>query len=716
MKDPSKSEEFQEKGKKKPSLREKIGKNALGWRLLVGFACVIFLAAFLHFREARIEVLELNSTASRFVVSQVDFEFPDEEATVILKQDAQRDIGEIYEIEEREIRDARFEFENFLIQNREWKAEMPSTTFEQLYKAADAFEDVLVQTRFTDLRTLQKMKEKDLPTTYYQVFVPTSLDEQSYLPGGIWNNIQNQIAQQDNFPSSTLEYVVDFFKKKKWSITEDFAAKSSIRQLVSKGVPEKYTRVKAGTRIIDQGEKVAARHLAMMQAMKKELNESRKLWEPLPILSSVLLALIIVSLSGFYFRMNQPDIVQSLQKLSLLVCIVVLTLIFAKAVEYVLLRNTTQMMDSLRYPLIVPFATILICILLNGRIALFASAFLAILLAATLAVDHSRFLVLNIIASLVVIICTKSLRKRKEVFLVCGNAFLSAVPVLFAYHFASNSFWSLPLADDIIGAFIFMTVIAILVVGLLPVLESIFRVMTDITLMEFMDPSNELLRRMTLEIPGTYQHCLVLGNLAEAMAQSIGADGLFCRVATLYHDIGKLNNPHFFTENQQGGVNIHQLLTPLESAQVIISHVKDGETLARKYRLPQSFIDIIREHHGTTLVYFFYCKQVELKGGNAKDVDEKQFRYPGPKPHSKESAIIMIADTVEAASRSLENVNEASLAELVNRMVRQRAEDGQFDECSLTFEELGLVKRTLVKTLLLTHHVRVKYPERKPGS
>ncbi len=174
-----------------------------------------------------------------------------------------------------------------------------------------------------------------------------------------------------------------------------------------------------------------------------------------------------------------------------------------------------------------------------------------------------------------------------------------------------------------------------------------------------------------------------------------------------------MNNPQFYTENQQGAVNIHQLLTPLESAQVIISHVTDGEAIARKAHLPQAFIDIIREHHGTTLVYYFYRKQLELKGGRIEEVDENQFRYPGPKPHTKESGIIMICDSVEAATRSLEEINEHTLNELVNRLVAEKAEEGQLDHCSLTFEELSKVKKTLVKTLLLSHHVRIKYPKKE---
>ena len=306
-------------------------------------------------------------------------------------------------------------------------------------------------------------------------------------------------------------------------------------------------------------------------------------------------------------------------------------------------------MQSIHYPIIIPFASLLLTILINPRIALYFSFLFSIILSITLAVEHSCFLVLNIVVSLVAVMAAKNLRKRKEVFIVSGKCLLAAIVVVFTFSLANQKVWSDLLLFSMIGSVVFIFVIAILVVGLLPILESLFNVMTDITLMEYMDPSNELLRRLTLEMPGTYQHSLVLGNIAEIAAQTIGANGLFVVWQHYITIIGKLNNTHYFTENQQTGVNIHQLLTPVESAQVIISHVMDGEILARKYRLPEAFIDMIREHHGTTLVYYFYCKEVELKGGNVDEVDENLFRYPGPKPQTKESAIVMIADAAEAA-------------------------------------------------------------------
>lgn len=697
--------------RRRRSLKEIFLTNNLGWRLLIAVLFTLCLAAFLHFRETRVDVLELGATANKYVVAQVDFEYVDPEAMVLLRQDAIRDIGNIFRIEESSIRQKRYEIENQWIQDQQ---EEKLQSLDDLYAAVELLDSELMKARFTNSRTLQKLKANDYSTSNYLIFQPTKSDHPSILPREYWQIIRRRFPQNAAVSSQALTSVIHFYQTKKWSFVVDSQVQASIVNKVQKNVVEKKTFVRAGTRIIDQGEKVTPRHLLMLSSMKKSLGDTRRLTEPLPIIASLLMSFIFTLLSAWYFYYNNPEIVRSLQKLSLLVMIILLTLVLSKITELILLLNPSTWFEIIRYPLLVPFATILVCTLLNSRIALFTAAFLAVILGISLAVDHSKFLVINLITALVVIISARSMRKRKEIFRVCFYAYLSAIPILFAFTFNENQFWSISLGVDFLSALFFLLLTGILVVGLLPLLESLFRIMTDMSLMEYMDPNNELLRKLMIEVPGTYQHCLVLGNIAEAAARAIGANGLFCRVACLYHDIGKMSNPHFFTENQQGGVNIHQLLTPAESAQVIISHVTDGEMLARKYRLPQSFIDIIKEHHGTTLVYYFYAKEVELKGGNVDEVDEATFRYRGPKPHSKESAIIMISDSCEAASRSLDEVNEKSLRKLVTRVVTDKAEEEQFDECRLTFEELGIVKEAIVKTLMLTHHVRIKYPKKRP--
>ncbi|NGX37685.1 MAG: Cyclic-di-AMP phosphodiesterase PgpH [Chlamydiae bacterium] len=704
------------KGKKKDESKklhwkEWLGEGYFGKRLTVAILFFVALALFLHFREVRIETLEQGSIAERYIIAQVDFEFPDEEATVVIKQQSVRDIGTIFRISEKQLHQIRMDFENYLLTRQDWRDQLKQATFDELYRGADQLEDALSQAHFTNSRTLQKMKDYGVPTENYYAYTPENLQEAAKLPKSFWKQIREKVFVAGHFSTESANFILDAFENQSWSLQSDPAAERTLRRVVQDKVPDQYTLVNAGEHIVDPGERVSSRHLAMLQGMKEAIAKERNLFAPRTILGSLLLSLLFTILSVIYFRINHPKILNSLQKMTLLVTIIILTLIFSKVSEYLLVNKAIYLIDIFRYPIIVPFASILIFALVGGEVALFGSAFLAIVIGVTLAIDHDRFLVLNLIASWVTILFARNMHKRKEVFSVLAKVWLSCVPVIIAFNLAQNIFLPTHLLEDLVSSLVFITVIAVLVIGLLPLLESIFHVMTDMTLMEYMDPNNELLRRLSVEAPGTYQHCLVVGNLAESAARAIGANGLFCRVATLYHDIGKLFNPHYFTENQLGGFNIHQLLTPLESTQVIIAHVPEGEALARKHKIPQSFIDIIREHHGTTLVYFFYHKQVEQMGEEA--VDEKLFRYPGPKPHTKESAIIMLSDTVEAASRSLDEISEEALNEMVDKLVREKSDDNQLDECQLTFEELGIVKKTLVKTLSITGHLRVKYPEKK---
>ena len=687
--------------------------NDRGWRLMVGVICVFCLALFLHFREVRLEVFELNTSANRYAVAQTDFEFSDYETTLFLKQQAMQNVGFIFQLNSKQIREERYELENTLIHTKEWRLAAPVSSFEEMYKAIDALEMILLDARFTDARTIQIAKECSLPCAYFYEFIPEPSTTYSFLPDDFWKRATEQIAQNDHFHAETVDYVINVFRLQGWELKKDAVEERLIRNAASKMVPEKFTHVQAGTRIIEPGEKITSRHLTMMQAMKQAISDSRKVWEPLPMISSLLLSSIFIAISSLFFQVSRQPFSRSLQQLSLFVCIVLLTLLFAKLTEFALVKSTNLFFERIRYPILVPFAASLICILLSPNVALFASAFLSIILSISLAVDHGPFLILNVITSTIVIICTRNIRKRKDVFTVFLKTWMGSIPILYAFTLGEGNYWSFTLVNDLATSFCFLMISAVLVIGLLPIFETVFRVLTDMTLMEFMNPNNFLLQKMALEVPGTYQHCLVLANLAESCAAAIGANGLLCRVATLYHDIGKIANPQFYTENQQATVNIHQLLTPTESAQVIISHVADGEQLAHKYRLPQSFVDIIRQHHGTTLAYYFYCKQLELKGGRKEDVDETQFRYPGPKPQTKEAAIIMICDCIEAASRSWQDVSEQTLNEMIDQVIAAKAKDGQFDECNLTFEELSRLKCRLIKALLLTHHIRVKYPQKE---
>jgi hypothetical protein len=706
-------EEFPHQSQQKFRLRDWLHKRDLGKRLLIGLIFVFSLTFFLHYREVRLEVLELGSIADRYVIAQIDFEFPDDEATIVLRQESIHDIGRIYKIDEKQAVKKRFELEDFLIHHQEWREQLPKVTFEELYYGADHLKDALLQTRFTDERTLEKIKLFDLPSDNFYLLASSSVSGPMKFDEALWKKLTKEAFAEQRISPEAMAYLIAFFADQSWNLSNDTASERNLRQSIQEGLPDILTRVQAGSRMIDSGEEITPRHLVMMKAMKNAIKQSRKLWQPLPILGSFLLALIFTGLSVTFLRIKNLELIRSPRKLTLLCTITLLTLGLSKITEYFLLNHESNLIDYVSYPLLVPLASLLLSVLLGMSIALYISAFLSIILGVSLAFDHAHFLVINLIAGLLAIVFARQMHKRKEIFTVCGKVWLASIPVIIAYNLVQNRIVGVNMMADLSSSFIFMVATAILVIGLLPLFESIFQVMTDMSLMEYMDPNNELLRRLSVEAPGTYQHCLVVGNIAEAAARAINANGLFCRVSTLYHDIGKLFNPHYFTENQLGGLNIHQLLTPKESTQVIISHVKEGEELARKFHLPGPFIDVIREHHGTTLVYYFYCKQVEQMGGDPSKVDESCFRYLGPKPHSKESAIIMIADSIEAASRSLSEFSEEGVTEMVDRLVKEKADDGQFDECNLSFADLGMVKKTIVQTLMVSHHLRVRYPHQK---
>ncbi len=673
---------------------------------------VITLFMFLHHREIQVENLELNTIAPSYIVSQVSFDFPDEEATLILRQDALRDVGRIYALSQKDVTQKRIEFENFLLYNQSWQDEGSGNVFNTLYNATDTMERALLDIRFTDALTYETLERLGFPLKNYIVYLPNT-SENAILPSSVWANIQEHFFNSNAYNPLVISLIFEFFKNAPWHIEDDIVAQQLLRRKIQAEVPEKMTHVSAGKRIIGQGDRVTSRHMAMLQAMKTELGVSRNLNHPLTHLGSLILTLLFVGVFLSYFQINQPLLLTSNRKLFLLVTIIILTLGLSKLAEFFLLSSRNSLIEIIRYPIFVPLAAILVCNLINPSVATFTAGFLTISSAIALAFDWQGFLIFNLIASLVAILSTHSLRRRKEIFIVCLKAWLCTVAAIVALHLYTSNYNEWSVLADIGSTCFFMLLTAVLVVGILPLLEASFSIMTDVTLMEYMDPNHDLLRRLTIEAPGTYQHSVVVGNLAEAAALAIQANGLFCRVATLYHDIGKMATSQYFTENQLGDVNIHQLLTPQESAQVIMAHVPEGVALAREAGLPEPIIDIIKEHHGTTLVYYFYRKQLDRMNGDESKVDEREFRYAGPKPRSKESGIIMIADSFEAASRSLERVTEEALTELIDRIVREKIEDGQFDQCLLTFEELSIVKRMLVKTLLAAGHSRIKYPAHK---
>ncbi|MFA5863771.1 MAG: HDIG domain-containing metalloprotein [Phycisphaerae bacterium] len=350
----------------------------------------------------------------------------------------------------------------------------------------------------------------------------------------------------------------------------------------------------------------------------------------------------------------------------------------------------------------------------DHRFALVVMTALVCLLMITLNGNVSLLLTL-LAGGATVVLTLEEIRSRSKLIEIASAAALMAFAVVWASQLADYQEVKYILKSAMSAAGGALAA-GLVVQGLLPVIERLFQIATSMTLLEWCDASKPLLRKLTLEAPGTFSHSLLIGSLAEAAADAIGANGLLARAGSYYHDIGKINKPKYFVENQPGNViTRHKGLSPAMSMLIIIGHVKDGLELAQEYGLPNVITRFIAEHHGTTLIEYFYNKAVQQPESDKEALDVA-FRYPGPKPYSKEIAIVMLADGVESAARSLAEPTMGRIETIVHQIVEKRLEDGQFDNCDITLRELHAVEDSLTKSLSGFYHSRIAYPSQTPSA
>jgi hypothetical protein len=379
------------------------------------------------------------------------------------------------------------------------------------------------------------------------------------------------------------------------------------------------------------------------------------------------------------------------------------------------------------------FAPLVLSVLLGKNHGLYAAIFVSLWGAILYRDINAVFLVMSLISGFTAVFLTLQVRRRSR--LIRAGFFVGLATWVLALIFGligpivwesfAGTHWKM-LGYQSIVAVGSGIITAFVVGGALPVVESLFRVTTDISWLELSDLNHPLLRRMTIEAPGTYHHSLVVANLAEAAAEAVGANPTMCRVCSYFHDIGKLVKPDYFTENMRRDRNPHDDLAPTMSALIIIAHVKEGVDLALKHGLNQKIIDVIQQHHGTSTVFYFYRRALQQQedaraGGkimnireeDIPEVREESFRYPGPRPQSKEGAIISLADTIESASRSLERVTPQKIDQLITDLIQKRILDGQLKECDVSLRELEEIGESFRHTLQSMMHSRVSYPGEK---
>jgi hypothetical protein len=456
--------------------------------------------------------------------------------------------------------------------------------------------------------------------------------------------------------------------------------------------------------IVRQGERWTDQTIQDVNAYMTELRRYDK--ETANVVGSLIGHMVLVGLLLFAFTRALPGLVSDeahlLRDLLLSLLIMGGTMGAARGVAYI---DKTG--------LLVPVAAgvILLAILSNARVAAGVALLNAVMLSAMYDFDW-RLLVVSLAMSVGGALSIHRVRKRSDMGSAAVKATFAGVLIAAGIALADDALFTEATVRSLALIAGNGIVCLFLVPGLLSQLERLFGIVTDIQLLEYSDLNNPILRRLAMEVPATYAHSLMLGQLAEAACDAIGANGLLARVCAYYHDIGKLKRPEYFAENQTG-VNIHDGMSPRLSARAIASHVSEGAEMARELHLPKPIVDAIYEHHGTCLISFFYQQAVaQQKHGGISEAD---FRYAGPRPRSRETAILMICDAVESAVRTLKNPNEERIREMVDRIISSRQADRQFDDCDITMRDLDTIADVLTRRISTSQHRRIVYPG-QPGA
>lgn len=456
--------------------------------------------------------------------------------------------------------------------------------------------------------------------------------------------------------------------------------------------------IKQNQIIVKEGEPVTAEQLQLLSDLGMLDDENAKVYSYVYLVVGVFLATIMF-LQFIYIKSNYVAVYKDTKKLALISLINIMSLVFARALGFV-------------SPLLMPFACapMLISLLINYKISLVVSSLNMILISALNGFDI-QVMMIGIVSSILASTLLKRMQQRNELlYTTVYIAIVSAIITVTTGMLISSDFMDVFIKTGI--SFIGGILSGVFAMGILPFLESTFNEVTVLKLLELSNPNSPLLKKLLMEAPGTYHHSILVANLAELAAEEVGANAVIARVGAYYHDVGKTERPYFFGENLMGMENPHNKISPNLSASVIISHVKDGLELARKHNLPRVIQEIIAQHHGNTLVKYFYYT-MKNNSDNLEDIKEDDYRYPGPIPSSKESGIVMLADSTEAAARSIKEPNKEKVDEMINNIINDKLATGQLNNCELTLKDLDKIRKCFMSSLNGMYHERVEYPKEK---
>ncbi|MCL1694853.1 MULTISPECIES: HDIG domain-containing metalloprotein [unclassified Lysinibacillus] len=580
----------------------------------------------------------------------------------------------------------------------------------QLRKKFESIDSEQMPIIFTDsqLEGLLLQSEADLKRTSTQL----SKSVQDYLQKSIrsenvfadQNEFETKIRGQRGYPDKIFNTIVLIGRT---SIIENETVneeQTKIRKAQAKESVEP-TRILQGQVIVQEGQIIDNEAFRQLELLGMVSNKASM--KPI----AGLIILILLEMTFMFVLFERWDIDEHKKRNALLVTVIVycLSILLMKFIS--LVSGGFDVTVAFLFP--TALATLLTRLLADDRVAVLITVMTAASAGVIFQEGYSSVMQMEITLYIIFggfasLFFLRSMEKRSHILQAVGVIGLVNMAFIAFYLLMTQSFYGMQeLVFYFIAAMISALLSGALTMGLLPFFESAFSILSSVRLIELSNPNHPLLKKLLVEAPGTYHHSVMVANLAEAACEEIGADGLLARVGCYYHDIGKTKRPAFFIENQMSGINPHDSLPPEKSAEIIIAHTTDGAEMLKRYKMPQEIIDIALQHHGSSLLKYFYFKAKE----EGKCLDDTTYRYPGPKPQTKEAAVISVADSVEAAVRSMKEPNAEKIQKLVRAIIDDRVQDNQFDECDISIKELKCIERVLCETLNGIFHSRIEYPK-----
>lgn len=683
--------------------RELILKYTIG---IISLLCAIALVYRGRFQAQ--QMLSVGEIAPQDIRAQIDFSYVDKEATELLREEAARQVPSLYYIDKAVKEDALKKIDS----------EIALKAFPQTSSPEQVKQNII--------KLCEEILDKGIITSSIKIKVISS-GEDAILLGDARINIDKFIVADElesvlasrlkalhPFDRPTRQAMQDILLKALTSnVVYDAGSVESKKETARQQVQPVYEEVKKGQTIIRRGDPVTETHRSMLEAHAGELNKTLpELGQWRNILGTALLVGIFLFILVTYLHYHQPEIFSCNIRLLLLGIIIISTLLLTRLLVYIPVNMDKPFWQ---YFILIPISSMLVAIMIDKELGILVSMLMSVL-ATVIAKQSIPYTVIILFGSIVAIQSTRGILHRWEFMrtgVFIGIAYVLGILMVDLLKFYSQGIlpWK-AIGFQVLGGFVSGIGCAMVVSICLPLLEQAFNITTDIRLLELSDLNHPLLKQMITEAPGTYHHSIVVSNMAEDAAAAIGANSLLAKVGGYFHDIGKITKPEYFVENAWfEEESKHEKLLPTMSNLVITAHVKDGVQLARRYRLPKAITDIISEHHGTSLVYYFY-KQAEMASGEGESISETDFRYPGPKPHTKEAGIILLADAIEAASKTLVKPTPAKIEELVKEISNEKINDDQLDDCGLTMRDLNVIREKFVHILTGILHRRIEYPEK----